>query len=150
MNKVILVGNCTKDGELRYTQNGTGIYLNSIATTRKYKVNNEQKEEVMFIDFKAFSKLSEICNQYLKKGSKILIEGRLVFEQWQDEGGNKKSKHTVSIENMQMLDSKPQDKKETYSDDNKAQIQKPKIIDERKTAKFPEIEDDSEQEYIPF
>ena len=106
-NKVILVGNCTKDGELRFSQNGSEIYKNSIATSRKFTLNGERKEETMFVDFTAFAKLGGVCNQYLRKGSKILIEGRLNFEQWTDQtSGQKRSKHSVIVETMQMLDSK--------------------------------------------
>jgi len=106
-NKVILVGNCTKDGELRFSQNGSEIYNNSIATSRKFTINGERKEETMFVDFTAFAKLGGVCNQYLRKGSKILIEGRLSFEQWVDKtSGQKRSKHSVIVETMQMLDSK--------------------------------------------
>ena len=106
MNKVILIGNCTNDGELRYSQGGMGIYKNSLAINRKFTVNGEKKEETTFIDFTAFARLSEICNQYLRKGSKILVEGRLNFEQWVDQNGQKRSKHSVVVETMQMLGSK--------------------------------------------
>lgn len=106
-NKVVLVGNCTKDGELRFSQGGSEIYKNSIATSHKFTVNGEKREETMFIDFTAFSKLGGVCNQYLRKGSKILVEGRLNFEQWVDQtSGQKRSKHSVIVETMQMLDSR--------------------------------------------
>ena len=107
MNKVIFLGNCTKDGELRHSQGGMGIYKNSLAVSRKFTKNGEKQEEVLFVDFTAFARTSEICNQYLKKGSKILVEGRLNFEQWIGEDGQKRSKHSVTVESMQMLDSKP-------------------------------------------
>ena len=106
-NKVVLVGNCTKDGELRFSQGGSGIYKNSIATSHKFIVNGEKREETMFIDFTAFSKLGVVCDQYLRKGSKILVEGRLSFEQWVDQtSGQKRSKHSIIVETMQMLDRK--------------------------------------------
>lgn len=105
-NKIILVGNCTKDGEFKYTSGGSAIYNNSIATSRKFTQNGEKREEVCFVDFTAFSRVGEICNQYLRKGSKILVEGRLNFDQWVDQNGQKRSKHSVVVETMQMLDSK--------------------------------------------
>ncbi len=105
-NKIILVGNCTKDGELKYTNGGSAIYNNSIATSRKFTSNGEKKEEVCFVDFTAFSRVGEVCNQYLRKGSKILVEGRLNFDQWTDQNGQKRSKHSIVVEIMQMLDSK--------------------------------------------
>ena len=105
-NKVILVGNLTRDIELRYTQSGSGIANASIATSRKFTQNGEKKEEVCFVDITFFGRSSEIANQYLRKGSKILVEGRLKFDQWVDQNGQKRSKHSVIVETMQMLDSK--------------------------------------------
>ena len=105
-NKVILVGNLTRDIELRYLQNGTAVAKTAIATSRKFTSNGEKKEEVMFIDITFFGRSAEIANQYLRKGSKILVEGRLQFDQWVDQNGGKRSKHSVLAETMQMLDSK--------------------------------------------
>ena len=105
-NKIILVGNLTRDIELRYSQAGMGIAKTAIATSRKFTSNGEKKEEVCFIDITFFGRSAEVANQYLRKGSKILIEGRLNFEQWVDQNGQKRSKHSVIVETMQMLDSK--------------------------------------------
>ena len=105
-NKVILVGNLTRDIELRYTQGGMAIAKTAIATSRKFTVNGEKKEEVCFVDITFFARSAEVANQYLRKGSKILVEGRLTFEQWADQNGQKRSKHSVTVETMQMLDSK--------------------------------------------
>jgi len=105
-NKVIMVGNLTRDIELRYSQSGMGIANTAIATSRKFTSNGEKKEEVCFVDITFFARSAEIANQYLRKGSKILVEGRLNFDQWQDQNGQKRSKHSVVVETMQMLDSK--------------------------------------------
>ena len=106
-NKVILVGNLTRDIEMKYTQGGMAIAKTAIATSRKFKSNTgEQKEEVCFVDITFFGRSSEVANQYLHKGSKILVEGKLVFEQWTDQNGQKRSKHGVTVDIMQMLDSK--------------------------------------------
>ena len=105
-NKIILVGNLTRDIELRYSQAGMGIAKTAIATSRKFTSNGEKKEEVMFVDITFFGRSAEVANQYLRKGSKILVEGRLNFEQWVDQNGQKRSKHSVTVETMQMLDSK--------------------------------------------
>ena len=105
-NKIILVGNLTCDIELRYAQSGSAIAKTAIATSRKYNSNGEKKEEVCFVDITFFGRSGEVANQYLRKGSKILIEGRLQFEQWVDQNGQKRSKHSVIVETMQMLDSK--------------------------------------------
>jgi single-strand DNA-binding protein len=105
-NKVVLVGNLTRDIELRYTQGGTAIANSAIATSRKFTSNGEKKEEVCFIDITFFGRSGEVANQYLRKGSKILIEGRLNLDQWVDNQGAKRSKHSVIVETMQMLDSR--------------------------------------------
>ena len=106
-NKVILVGNLTRDIEMKYSQGGMAIAKTAIATSRKFKSNTgEQKEEVCFVDITFFGRSAEIANQYLRKGSKILVEGKLVFEQWTDQNGQKKSKHGVTVDIMQMLGGK--------------------------------------------
>jgi single-strand DNA-binding protein len=108
-NKVIIAGNLTRDIELRYSQSGMGIAKTAIATSRKFTANGEKKEEICFIDVTFFGRSAEIANQYLRKGSKILVEGRLNFEQWVDQNGGKRSKHSVTVENMQMLDARQDD-----------------------------------------
>ena len=105
-NKIILAGNLTRDIELIYTQSGTGIAKTAIATSRKFTSNGEKKEEVCFVDITFFGRSAEVANQYLRKGSKILVDGRLSFEQWTDNNGQKRSKHSVIVESMQMLDSR--------------------------------------------
>ena len=106
-NKVILVGNLTRNIEVRHSQAGLAIANTAIATSRKFKdQSGEQKEEVCFTDITFFGRSAEVANQYLHKGSKILVEGRLVFDQWTDQNGQKRSKHSVAVESMQMLDSK--------------------------------------------
>ena len=102
-NRIVLVGNLTKDIELRYTQSGAAIGSSGIAVTRKFSVNGERREETCFIDITFFGKQAEIANQYLSKGSKLLVEGRLKFDQWTDNNGQNRSKHTVAVENMEML-----------------------------------------------
>lgn len=104
-NKVVLVGNLTRDIELRYTTTGSAIGNSAIAVTRKFNANGEKREETCFIDITFFGKQAEIANQYLSKGSKVLVEGRLKFDQWADNNGQNRSKHTVSVENMEMLGS---------------------------------------------
>ncbi len=107
-NKVVLVGNLTRDIELRYLPSGSAIGKTAIAVTRRFTGNTgEKKEEVCFIDIDFFGRLAEIANQYLNKGSKVLIEGRLKFDQWNDQNGQNRSKHSISVENMEMLGSNP-------------------------------------------
>ena len=102
-NKVVLVGNLTRDIELRYTTSGSAIGNSGIAVTRKFNTNGEKREETCFIDISFFGKSAEIANQYLSKGSKLLVEGRLKFDQWTDNNGQNRSKHSIVVENMEML-----------------------------------------------
>ena len=103
-NKVILVGNLTRDIELRYLQNGTAIGKSAIAVTRKFSAQNgEKKEETCFIDIDFWGKVAETANQYLRKGSKVLIEGRLKLNQWNDAKGAQVMRHSVVVEGMEIL-----------------------------------------------
>jgi single-strand DNA-binding protein len=114
-NTIILAGNITRDIELKYSSSGTAIARTTIATTRKYTINGERKEDTCFVDITFFGRSAEIANQYLQKGSKILVEGRLSFDQWTDQNGQKRSKHSVTVETMQMLGSKQDANKQEYS-----------------------------------
>ncbi len=106
-NKVIMVGNLTRDIELRYLPSGAAIAKSAIATSFKYKsAAGEQKDEVCFLDFNMFGRSAEVANQYLRKGSKVLLEGRLVFEQWTAQDGTNRNRHSLRVETMKMLDSK--------------------------------------------
>jgi len=109
-NKIILAGNLTRDVEVRYTQGGSAIGNTAIATSRKFKsATGEQKEEVLFVDLTFFGRTAEIANQYLRKGSKVLVDGRLKLDQWTAQDGSKRSKHSVTVENLQMLNTKSED-----------------------------------------
>ena len=106
-NKVVMIGNLTRDIELRYLPSGSALAKSAIATSHKYKTQaGGQKEEVCFLDFSVFGKSAEILNQYVRKGSKVLLEGRLVLEQWTAQDGSKRSKHALSVESFKFLDSK--------------------------------------------
>jgi len=106
-NKIILAGNLTRDIEIKYTQSGSAIGNTAIATSRKFKsATGEQKEEVLFIDLTFFGRTAEIANQYLRKGSKVLVDGRLKLDQWTAQDGSKRSRHSVTVENLQMLGGK--------------------------------------------
>lgn len=104
-NKVILAGNITRDFEVRYTDSEVAVISNTIAVNRKF--NN--KDETTFVDFTAFGKAAETMNQYLSKGSSVLIEGRLHLNQWTAQEGQKRSKLVVIVESFQFLDSKKQE-----------------------------------------
>ena len=103
-NKVIIVGNLTRDVELKYLPSGSAVAKIGLASNRKYKKQDgSTAEETCFIDANLFGRTAEVANQYLKKGSQVLIEGRLNFESWNDANGQKRSKHTITAESMQML-----------------------------------------------
>ncbi len=106
-NKVILVGNLTRDPELRYTPKGLAIAKIGLAVNRVWKSETgETKEEVTFVDVDAFGKQAETIGQYLKKGRPILVEGRLRLDQWDDkQTGQKRSKLGVVLESFKFLDS---------------------------------------------
>jgi single-strand DNA-binding protein len=106
-NKIILAGNLTRDVEVKYTSSSLAIGNTGIAVNKKFKNKmGENKEEVLFVDLTFFGRTAEIANQYLKKGSKVLVEGKLKLDQWTDTSGQKRSKHSITVESMQMLDSK--------------------------------------------
>ena len=107
-NKVILIGNLTRDPELRYTPKGMAIAKIGIAVNRSWKSETgEMKEEVTFVDVDAFGRTAENIGQYFKKGRPIFIEGRLKLDQWEDKQTNqKRSKLGVVLETFQFMDSK--------------------------------------------
>lgn len=103
----MMIGNLTRDIELKYLPSGSAIAKSAIATSHKYKMQTgEQKEEVCFLDFTVFGKGAEILNQYVRKGSKVMLEGRLIFEQWQANDGTNRNRHTLRVEEFKFLDSK--------------------------------------------
>lgn len=106
-NKVILVGNLTRDPELRYTPKGTAVAKLGLAVNRSWKSESgEQKEEVTFVDIDAFGRQAETIGQYMKKGRPIMIEGRLRLDSWEDkQTGQKRNKLGVVLESFQFLDS---------------------------------------------
>ena len=152
-SKTVLIGNLTKDIELRYLPSGSAIAKGSIATSYKYKAQDgEQKDEVCFLDFNIFGKIAEVASKYLHKGSKVLLEGRLVLEQWTAQDGTNRSKHSLRVEVMKMLDSKSdtnnqqnsQQVKPTYENSQGQQVSQ----EEFKRGENPII--DINEDEIPF
>lgn len=103
VNKVILVGNLTRDPELRYTPQGTAVASFVVATNREWKSESEVKQVADFHSVVAWNKLAEICGQLLKKGTKVYVEGRLQTRDWTDNTGAKRYKTEVVIEDMIVL-----------------------------------------------
>ena len=124
LNKVLLIGNLTRDPELRYTPQGSAICDLGLAINRQYTTNDGvKKEEVCFVDITAWGRQAETCNRFVKKGSQIFVEGRLKLDSWQDkETGKNRSKLNVVAERIQFLSGTGAGK---HSDDGQDEQQKP-------------------------
>ena len=107
-NKVILMGNLTRDPQLKYLPTQTAVAEFGIAMNRKFKTaSGEDREEVTFVDCAAFGRTGEVINQYFQKGKPIFIEGRIKYDSWEDkQGGGKRSKISVVVENFQFVGDK--------------------------------------------
>ncbi|MBI3607222.1 MAG: single-stranded DNA-binding protein [Nitrospirae bacterium] len=102
-NKVILMGNLTKDPEVRFTPSGTPVATFSLAVNRRYKQGEELKDEVCYIDIVVFGKQAENCGQYLSKGHGVIVDGRLQQRRWETDDGQKRSKHEVVAQTINFL-----------------------------------------------
>jgi single-strand DNA-binding protein len=108
LNKVMLIGNLTKDPELRYTPNGTAVTNLRLAVNRKFKDRTgELKEDTCFVTVTAWDKQAEICNQYLQKGRAVFVEGILQSRSWETSDGQKRSTIDVRAERIQFLGGGP-------------------------------------------
>ena len=106
-NKVTLIGNLTRDPELKYLPSGTAVTNFGIAVNRRFKTQDgEDREEVMFIDVNFFGPRAETINQYLSKGVPVLVEGRLRLETWQADDGSNRSRHTVTGDSFEFMQSR--------------------------------------------
>ncbi|MBI4379257.1 MAG: single-stranded DNA-binding protein [Nitrospinae bacterium] len=103
LNKVFLMGNLTRDPELRYTPGGSAVASFGLAVNRKFKQGEETKEETCFVDITVWGKQAENCAEYLTKGRGVLVEGRLSYRSWETEEGQKRSKLEVVANNVQFL-----------------------------------------------
>jgi len=147
-NKVILIGNLTRDIELKYIPSGAAIAKGAIATSHKYKAQDgSQKEEVCFLDFNVFGKAAEVLNQYVKKGSKVMLEGRLIMESWDDKDGQKRTKHSLRVEEFKFLDSKDSGTGNNTAPSYQHQESRP-VVPVTKPSVTPVI--DIEDDEIPF
>jgi len=105
VNSVILAGNLTRDPEIRYTPQGTAVGKLGLAVSQKFKTKDgDQKEEVCFVDIEVWARQAETCGEFLKKGSSVLVEGRLKLDTWSDkETGQKRSKHKIRARRVHFL-----------------------------------------------
>ena len=107
LNKVFIMGNLTRDIELKRTpSNNTAVANIGLAVNRQYRAGDENREETTFVDCEAWGRTAEVMHQYLAKGRPVLVEGRLKLDQWPDRDGNNRSKLKVVVENFQFVDSR--------------------------------------------
>lgn len=102
-NKVILIGNLTRDPELRYTPSGTPVASFALAVNRRFRQAEDLREEVCYVDVVVFGKQAEHCGQYLSKGNGVIVDGRLQQRRWETEDGQKRSKHEVVAQTVTFL-----------------------------------------------
>lgn len=151
LNKVTLIGNLTRDPELRYTPQGHGICTFGIATNRDWVTDGEKHESVEFHNVVAWNKLAEICDQLLGKGDKAFVEGRLQTRTWDDDDGKKNYKTEIVIDEMILLNSKSGRSGESYS--STEDIEYENLNEGDDNTKEKEEKNDSEDvnaEEIPF
>jgi len=108
LNKVMLIGNCTREPEVKFIPSGKAVCQFGLAINHSYKTEaGEKREEVTFVDIEAWGRLAEIIGEYVKKGKPVFIEGRLKLETWDDkQSGTKRSKMKVVADQMQLLGGK--------------------------------------------
>ncbi len=152
LNKVLLIGNLTRDPEIRYTPKGTavadiGLAVNRISTSD----SGERREEVTFVDVTLWGRHAEIAGEYLKKGRPVFIEGRLQMDTWDDkQTGQKRSKIKIVCENMQLLGSRPSEGGEGGGEprEHSRPAGRPAPKPSQKPAPEPELE--GEPDDVPF
>ena len=103
-NKVMLMGNLTRDPQLTYLPSQTAVVEFGLAVNRKWTgQDGEKREETCFVDCRAFGRMAENINKYLTKGRPLFVEGRLTYDTWTSSDGTKRSKHRITVENFQFL-----------------------------------------------
>ena len=164
LNKVMLIGNLTRDPELRYTPQGTAVITFSIATNRQWKTESgETKDNAEFHRIVAWDKLAEICGKMLKKGTRAYVEGRLQTRTWQAQDGTQKSTTEIIISDMLLLDSRqssnsdinvPEDMNQEVPEIGEAKPKEEKkpvaAKKEKKTTEVEEPSDIVDNDDIPF
>lgn len=106
LNQVAMIGNLTRDPELKYLPSGMAVCKLSIANNRKFKKDGELKDEVCFVEVSVFDKRAEACAEHLAKGSKIGVAGRLKQQRWQSDDGTNHSKHVIVAQEIEFLSMK--------------------------------------------
>jgi single-strand DNA-binding protein len=122
LNKVLLLGNVTRDPEIRYTPKGSAVCDLGVAVNRAYTTDSgEKREEVTFVDVTLWGRTAEVASEYLKKGRPVFVEGRLQMDTWDDkQTGQKRTRLRVVAENMQLLGGRPPGGAETVGESRQA------------------------------
>ena len=119
MNKTILIGKLGQDPELKFTPSGSAVCQFSMATSEKYTKDGQKQEKTEWHNIVIWGKIAEVCNQYLKKGSKVMIEGKIQTRTWDDKDGKKCYKTEINASQVEFLDSKPKSQgDENFSSDD--------------------------------
>lgn len=143
-NRVELIGNLTRDPELRYTPNGIAVCTIGLATNKTYTTSDgERREETEFHRLVAWRKLAEICNQYLKKGMKVFVSGRLQYREWEPQEGQKRRDAEISMDDMVMLTPKNGEWTggATAAAEEKVSEETPQVSKAKETEEVPEKEE---------
>ena len=159
LNKVQLIGNLTRDPELRYTPSGTAVCTFSVATNRNWTTDTgEKKDEVEFHRIVSWNKLAELCSQFLTKGRKVFVEGRLTTRSWTAQDGTQKQTTEIVISDMILLDSRRTGTEESPSEEPEVKEEPSAKLSEAKSAaggknkakdSKEHIEEPSEEEIAP-
>ena len=149
LNRVQLIGNLTRDPELRYTPNGTAVCSFGVATNRSWKTESgEKKDEAEFHRIVAWAKLAELCSQFLVKGRKVYLEGRLSTRNWNAQDGTQRTSTEIIISDMILLDSKrPEETLDETADSQSASKKKTSKVSEKE--KDEAVEEDRAEEIAP-
>lgn len=156
LNRVELIGNLTRDPELRYTPQGTAVCTFSVATNRGWVTDSgEKKDEVEFHKIVAWNKLAELCSQLLTKGRKVFVEGRLTTRSWTGQDGAQRTTTEIIIHDMLILDSRREVKEESadvpsFEKEEKAELEEVKKPKKEAVKKEEVAQDDVNPDDIPF
>lgn len=147
-NRVELIGNLTRDVELRFIPSGTAVATFGLATNRTYVSDGEKKEEVDFHKIVAWGKLGELCSQLLKKGSRVFISGRLQYREWEPQEGGKRRDAEIVLEDMILITPKNGAPYEAVAENVSAPEEEPPKTPPKKTEKDKEPSDEKVDESV--
>ncbi len=154
LNRVQLIGNLTRDPELRYTPNGTAVCSFGIATNRSWTTEaGEKKDEAEFHNIVAWNKLAELCSQFLVKGSKVFVEGRLTNRSWQAQDGTQRNRTEIVISDMILLGERKNGavaETDGEKEEEQAEEKAPKETPEKESPETNEEEEEVAPDDIPF